>query len=220
MPCLVTATFRSIEISCMRICLKTIGMQVNNRDLLKGSAAAKVADKKERLRSLISTNAATIDAIVRRGTATVNSTPPSPQQQEDSASDQQSSSEEDLEDTELYHHIQDARLHTFKFPQTSEIVVAFAGGVWYPGVVKTVVSPNTAIINYLHPTSHTVPLPESTEFRFPTKEDTRETDATSVFENNLTCEPTTSCRTFTLSQNVSSINTRYAQFARLYNIPL
>ena len=178
--------------------------------------------KKERLRSLISTNAATIDAIVTRGTATVNSTPPSPQQQQDSASEQQSSSEEDLEDTESYHHIQDARLHTFKFTQTSEVVVvAFAGGVWYPGVVKTVVSPNTAIINYLHPTSHTVPLPESTEFRFPAKEDTMETDAASVFENNLTCEPTsTSCRTFTLSQNVSSINTRYAQFARLYNIPL
>lgn len=206
----------------MWIHLKTIGMQVNNRDLLKGSAAAKIADKKERLRSLISTNAATIDAIVTRGTATVNSTPPSPQQQEDSASEQQSSSEEDLEDTESYHHIQDARLHTFKFTQTSEVVVvAFAGGVWYPGVVKTVVSPDTAIINYLHPTSHTVPLPESTEFRFPAKEDTMETDATSVFENNLTCEPTsTSCRTFTLSQNVSSINTRYAQFARLYNIPL
>ena len=206
----------------MWIHLKTIGMQVNNRDLLKGSAAAKVADKKERLRSLISTNAATIDAIVTRGTATVNSTPPSPQQQQDSASEQQSSSEEDLEDTESYHHIQDARLHTFKFTQTSEVVVvAFAGRVWYPGVVKTVVSPNTAIINYLHPTSHTVPLPESTEFRFPAKEDTMETDATSVFENNLTCEPTsTSCRTFTLSQNVSSINTRYAQFARLYNIPL
>ena len=33
--------------------LKTIRMQVNNRHLLKGSAAAKVADK-ERLRSLIS----------------------------------------------------------------------------------------------------------------------------------------------------------------------
>ena len=38
----------------MWIHLKTIRMQVNNRDLLKGSAAAKVADKKERLRSLIS----------------------------------------------------------------------------------------------------------------------------------------------------------------------
>ena len=114
-----------------------------------------------------------------------------------------------------------ARLHTFKFTQTSEVVVAFAGGVWYPGVVKTVVSQDTAIISYLHPTSHTVPLPESTEFRFPAKEDTMETDATSVFENNVTCEPTsTSCRTLTLSQNVSSINTRYALFARLYNIPL
>ena len=101
------------------------------------------------------------------------------------ASDQQSSSKENLEDTELYHHIQDARLHTFKFTQTSE-VVAFAGGVWYPGVAKTVVSPNTAIINYLHPTSHIVPLPESTEFMFPTKEDTMETVATSVFENNIT----------------------------------
>ena len=169
---------------------------------------------------MISTNAATIHAIVTRGTTTVNSTLPSPQQQEGSASDQQSSSEEDLDDTELYRHIQDARLQTFKFTQTSE-VVAFAGGVWYPGVVKTVVSPNTAIINYLHPASHTVLLPESTEFTFPTKEDTMETVATSVFENNVTCEPTsTSCRMFTLSQNVLSINTRYAQFARLHNIPL
>ena len=95
---------------------------MNNRDLLKGSAAAKVADKKERLRNLISTNAATIDAIVTRGTATVNSTPPSPQQQEDSASEQQSSSKEDLEDTELYRHIQDARLHTFKFTQPVKLL--------------------------------------------------------------------------------------------------
>ena len=69
----------------MWIHLKTIRMQVNNRHLLKGSAAAKVADK-ERLRSLISMDTATVDATVTRGTATVNSTPPSHQQQEDSAS--------------------------------------------------------------------------------------------------------------------------------------
>ena len=100
----------------MWIHLKTIRMQVNNRHLLKDSAAAKVANKKGRLKSLISMNAATIDATVTRGTATVNSTPPSPQQQEDGASEQQSSSE-DLEDAESYHHIQNARLHICIFSE-------------------------------------------------------------------------------------------------------
>ena len=224
--------------------LKTLGFQLANKELLKGATAAKVGDKKDKIRRLISTNAAVINSVGVRGGATgeargpaasnstpsstqqqddrpitSNSTPPSAQQQDDS--EQPSSSEEELEDTESYQNIQDTGLHPFKFCKPSEVVVvAFAGGVWYPGIVQTIVSPDTAIINYLHPTSHAVPLPECTEFPFPTKEDTMETDATSVFDRNLTCEATsTSCRTFTLSHTISSTNTRYFQFARLYNIP-
>ena len=101
------------------------------------------------------------------------------------------------------------------------MVVAFAGGVWYPGVVDAVLTPGLASINYLHAKTMKIPLPETTEFHFPLgKPDKMDTDATSVFEWSLMIEPVSAyCRAFKLSKPVLHINNKYKQFATLHNLP-
>ncbi|KAK7096414.1 hypothetical protein V1264_005712 [Littorina saxatilis] len=162
--------------------MKTLGLQINGKENLKGATALKVAEKRERLRSLIEGNPGILAGPLPLALAQCDDAPPSPTNPEDDA---QSSSDEDVQDTETFANVQEAGLASFKFDKTGEVVVvAFAGGVWYPGVVDAVVSAESAVINYMHPsalTRVTVPLPDSAEFRFPAKKDRMETDSASVF---------------------------------------
>ena len=78
--------------------LKPIGFQVQNKEQLKGAAAAKVAEKRDKLQTLILSNADVMDSVRVRGrNQDKNNTPSSPQQQD---SEKKSSSYQELEDTE------------------------------------------------------------------------------------------------------------------------
>ena len=103
--------------------------------------------------------------------------------QTDTDSEKLSSNDEDLDDTDT--------ANTVWFNEVGErVAVAFAGGVWYPGIVKDIVSPAKALINYLHPSSHRVPLPDKTDFIFPKKKDELITDAGSVCTQHETSTKT------------------------------
>ena len=71
---------------------------MQNKEQLKGAAAAKVAEKRDKLQTLILSNADVMDSVRVRGrNQDKNNTPSSPQQQD---SEKKSSSYQELEDTE------------------------------------------------------------------------------------------------------------------------
>jgi hypothetical protein len=191
--------------------LVSMGVIVQESAVLKGLSVQKVQAKKEGLEKVVQANRCfKISDVPQLNIVTENGDSGSAEENDNSSSDEE---------------VDDMICHdSFKFRHTGGcVLVAFAGGSWYPGYVREITdrsTSGTALVDYFHPCSTKLPTPSGTLFRKPTKADLFDTDSASVFMWDISMDPiSSSCRQYRLSVDIDAVNFEYSAFARLHNIP-